>query len=433
MSHPKTSETSQTEDNLYELTQKQLQKALEFSKIPDSFALLLSQPKNEIIVNFCVKLDDGSTKMFKGYRVQHNNILGPYKGGLRFHQGVYLDECKALSCWMTLKCSLQKLPFGGGKGGIKFNPRLHSKSELERISKGFCRSLFQYIGQDTDIPAPDLGTNSQTMDWMTHMYQNLANTHLCGTFTGKSPACGGSEGREEATGTGVVHCLKEWALENNVELVGKTFIMQGFGNVGSFTAILLSQLGMSCLAVGDHSGYRRSVEGFNPYRLKNYVVEHGSIEDYPTGEEITRDQFFETECDVLIPAALELQIRDKEAHAIKAKLVLEAANGPTTTEADEILQERGIQVIPDLMANSGGVVVSYYEWLQNRRFEYLKKSEILNKLEKQMSDTYRTVSATAKDKNITLRMAAHLLSIEHLYEVYSRKRTQDNDISSYDV
>tara|TARA_R100001163_G_C5068360_1_gene208494 strand:+ start:10838 stop:12133 length:1296 start_codon:yes stop_codon:yes gene_type:complete len=426
-------ESGQRHENLFELTQSQLSKALKLGNFSENFSTILSQPRNEIIVNFPVRLDSGELKLFKGYRVQHNNTLGPYKGGLRFHHGVYLDECKALASWMTFKCSLQKLPFGGAKGGIKFNPREYNQSELERISKGFCRAMYKYIGQDKDIPAPDMGTNSQTMDWMTHMYQNISRSHESGIFTGKSIECGGSQGREEATGTGVVICLKEWAQENGVDLTGKTYILQGFGNVGSFTAVLLAQLGMSCVAVGDHTGYLTSSEGFNVFKLKTYVSEHRSLEGYTFGEKITKEEFFKVDCDVVIPAALELQIGADEARNIKAKVVLEAANGPTNMEADTILEERGITVIPDIIANSGGVIVSYYEWLQNRRFEYWNRDEVLAKLDKRMRGTFKDVVVCAKTKGLSLRMASYLLAISNINDVYRRKRTLTNNISSYDA
>lgn len=420
-------------ENLYDLTQEQMSQALKIGNFHPDIATFMSQPRNEIIVNFPVKLDNGQLKLFKGYRVQHNNTLGPYKGGLRFHQGVYLDECKALAAWMTLKCSLQHLPFGGGKGGIKFNPRDHTESELERISKGFCRALHKYIGQDKDIPAPDMGTNSQVMDWMTHMYQSIDRTHNSGAFTGKSIACGGSQGREEATGTGVVICLKDWAYQNSIDLKGMTYILQGFGNVGSHTALLLNQLGMSCIAVGDHTGYLASNEGFNVFKLKKYVAKNGSLAGYAFGEKVSKEQFFNIECDVVIPAALELQIGKKEATGIKARVILEAANGPCDLEADRIFEEKGIDVIPDILANSGGVVVSYYEWLQNRRFEYWSKEEVLSRLEKQMIETYRRVAQYAKTKKLNMRMASYVLALQHIQDVYRKKRTLTNVFYTYDV
>ncbi len=332
---------------------------------------------------------------------------------------------------MTLKCSLQKLPFGGAKGGIKFNPSEHSHSELERISKGFCRALYNYIGQDCDMPAPDLGTNSQIMDWMTHMYQMIGNHHHCGTFTGKSVECGGSHGREEATGTGVVLCLKEWAKYNHFDLKGKTYIMQGFGNVGSHIALLLAQLGMSCIGIGDHTGYLSSEEGFNAFKLKSYVDEKHNLEGYPSGQKVSKEEFFTINCDVLIPAALELQIVGEMANQLNTKVIIEAANGTIDLEADQILEKRGIPVIPDILANSGGVIVSYYEWLQNRRFEYWKEDEVMDKLDKRMRHTYQSISEKANQLKITLRLAAYLSAIEHLEKVYSRKRTLTNAISSY--
>lgn len=423
-------------ENLYNLVEQQLasvQKKMSNEFYPE-FMTLLGQPKREIIVNFPVKMDDGSLKLFKGYRVQHNNILGPYKGGLRFNSGVYLDECKALASWMTLKCSLQNLPFGGGKGGVKFNPRDHSESELEKISKGFCRALFHHIGPNKDIPAPDMGTNSQIMDWMTHMYQGLTQSHDSGAFTGKSIACGGSEGREPATGRGVVFCIEEWARRNKVELKGKSFVIQGFGNVGSFTAVLLSHLGMSCVGVGDHSGYFHSEEGFNVYKLQKYVQKNRSLDGYNFGQKISKEDFFALECDILIPAALELQICGRKmASTIKAKLIVEAANGPIDIEADEYLSKNGVTVIPDILANSGGVVVSYFEWLQNRRFEYWPESKVNQRLEERMITLLKDVETISCNKNCSLREAAYYKAIKNLQDVYLKKRTIGNIAASYDL
>ena len=423
-------------ENLYHLVEQQLANISEkmSDEITPEFMTLLSQPNQEIITNFPVKMDTGEIRLFKGYRVQHNNILGPYKGGLRFNQGVYLDECKALASWMTLKCALQRLPFGGGKGGIKFNPNEHSEGELERISKGFCRALGPYIGPDKDIPAPDMGTNSQIMDWMTHMYQAMNQTHNSGVFTGKSIECGGSCGRSAATGQGLVFCLQEWARMNEVELKGKSFIIQGYGNVGSHTAILLTHLGMSCVGVGDHTGYLASEEGFNCYKLKKYVEKNKSLKGYNFGKKISKEEFFSLDCDVLIPAALELQICGRTmASQVKADVILEGGNGPLDIEADKYFQEVGKIVIPDILANSGGVVVSYYEWLQNRRFEYWSENKVVSKLKEKMTELYEEVAMTADCHKCTLREAAYLIAIRHLQTVYLKGRTLKNVMMSYDL
>ena len=409
----------QRDKNLYELAQKQLNKALDLSNIDSKIKTILQEPKNEIIINIPVKLND-SVKLLKSYRVQHNNILGPYKGGLRFSEHIYLDEIKSLSMWMTIKTALQKLPYGGAKGGIKINPRDYTPEQLEIISRTYTKYLYKYIGINTDIPAPDMGTNSQIMDWMSDTYQTISHGHIS-CFTGKSIECGGSQGREEATGFGVVCCIKNWADINNFDLRGKTYIIQGFGNVGSNTAVFLSYLGLICIGVGDHSGYIINHEGFNIFKLKNYVKDNGSIENYDSGTKITKEDFFSTECDIIIPAALELVICGDDANKIDCKLIVEAANGPIDLDAEEILENKGIDIIPDILANSGGVVVSYYEWLQNKRYEYWNKDEILNKLESKMKSTYNDVYRYSQEKNINMRMASYNLALNHISSVYQRK------------
>lgn len=408
-------------ENLYNLTERQLNDAKEISNISEDVVKLLSQPKNEIIVNFSVKLDNGELEMFKGYRVQHCNLLGPYKGGLRFHPEVYLDECKALALWMTIKCALQELPLGGGKGGIKMNPKKYSKDELESITRKFTKALYLYLGEDKDIPAPDMGTNSQTMDWMMDTYNMFNNRHTKGVFTGKSIECGGSNGREEATGRGITICIKKWADDNNTDLHGKTFILQGYGNVGCFTALRLVKMGMVMIGVGDHTGYLKSKEGFNVFKLKEYVMKNGSIKDYDGGNVIDRDEFFSTECDIFIPAALELQICEKEAKMLNCNLVVEAANGPTNIEGEKILIERNIDILPDILCNSGGVIVSYYEWLQNKRHEYWTLLSVREKLETQMIKTYNKMYSLSKKENITFRMACYKIALERINSVYEKR------------
>ena len=409
------------EKNLYTLAQNQLNKAIQLADLDTSVNTILQQPKNEIIINFPVKLDSNDYKLFKGYRVQHNNILGPYKGGIRFSNHIYLDEIKSLSMWMTMKNALQKLPYGGAKGGIKFEPRDYSENELERISRTYCKYMFKYIGENTDIPAPDMGTNSKIMDWMTDTYQTIKNSHVNAVFTGKSIQCGGSAGREEATGYGIVTCIKTWANNNNIDLRGKTYIIQGYGNVGSNTSILLSQLGMICIAIGDHTRYMTSTEGFNVFKLKNHVITNYSIETYPNSETISKEEFFSIECDIVIPAALELVICGDEANNLNCKLIVEAANGPIDIEAEQICEEKNIQIIPDILANSGGVVVSYYEWLQNKRCEYWTKSEILQKLNDKMINTFQEVYNYSIKQKISLRMASYIIAIKHIEKVYKSK------------
>ena len=407
-------------ENLFLLIKSQYNKALTVTPISDEVKTILAQPQNEIIVNFPVKLSNGKTELFKGYRIQHNDILGPFKGGLRFHHNVYLDECKALAFWMTLKCSLQNLPLGGGKGGIKFNPRDYNRQDLKEISKEFSKALYRYIGSDVDIPAPDMGTNDQIMDWMTHAYNEMHDKKDFAVFTGKSVTYGGSIGRSGATGAGVYLCIKKWAELNNIDLKGKTYILQGFGNVGSHTAMLLNNLGMSLVAVGDHTGYITCDEGFNVFKLNNYNQQNKSLENYPVGNQIDKKDFFSIKCDVVIPAALELQIDAEIASLLDCKLVVEAANGPTDMEADEILNSRGIEVIPDILANSGGVIVSYLEWLQNKQHTTFELDYINEWLENRMNDTYQKVHNISITHNISKRMASYYISLRNIDDHYKR-------------
>ena len=413
-----------TDQNLYTLAKLQLEKSFDCANIDKDIKTILIQPRNEIIINFPVRLDNGDIKLFKSYRVQHNNTLGPYKGGLRFSEHVHLDEVKSLALWMTLKTSLQKIPFGGAKGGIAMNPNEYSERELESISRTYCKYFYRYIGRDIDIPAPDLGTNSKIMNWMSDTYQKLGNPHKHGAFTGKSIEFGGSEGRTEATGFGVVCCIKKWAQENDIELAGKSYIIQGFGNVGSNTSILLSNLGMVCLAVGDHTRYIKNDEGFNVYKIKEHVNKHKNIKEYPSGDDITSEEFFSIKCDILIPAALELVICGKQAENINCGVIVEAANGPIDLEADKILESRNIPVIPDILANSGGVIVSYYEWLQNKRCEYIEKRTILDMLSDRMNKTFDEVILFSKKNNLSLRMASYVLSLKYLEKVYTLRGSE---------
>ena len=406
------------EQNLYLLAQKQLNTAFSITDINENVKTILLQPRNEIIINFPVKLDSGEIKLFKSYRVQHNNILGPYKGGLRFNPSVHLDEVKSLALWMTLKCSLQKIPFGGAKGGIKMNSSNYSKSEMERISRTYCKYFFNYIGDETDIPAPDLGTNSQIMNWMSDTYQSISNNHKCGSFTGKSIEFGGSEGRSEATGVGVVCCIENWAELNDYELAGKTYIIQGFGNVGANTSLELAKLGMICIGIGDHTKYMYNEDGFNVFKIKEYLDEHKCLKEYPWQNEITKEEFFKLKCEILIPAALELVITGTEAESLECKLIVEAANGPIDVDSDIICEKKGITIIPDILANSGGVVVSYYEWLQNKRCEYSEKKFILANLKKKMTKTFNEVYNFSKKNNISLRNSAYIISLKYLEKVY---------------
>lgn len=405
-------------ENLFNLVQYQIKNAFDKLNLKKELQILIENPNNEIIVNFPVKLNSGELKIFKGYRVQHSNLLGPYKGGLRFHHNVYLDECKALAFWMTIKTALHNIPFGGGKGGIKFNPREYNNEDLKKISIKFSKALANYVGEDIDIPAPDVGTNSKIMDWMTQSYLNTTNTINKGVFTGKSITFGGSEGRTEATGRGLYICLLEWAKRENISLEGKTYILQGFGNVGSNLAILLSKLGMTMIGIGDHTGYYECNEGFNVYKMLQYVKENKSLNNYNIGTNIDKTLFFSIKCDIVIPAALELQIKKEEADIIDCKMILEAANGPVDMEAENILTTKGIAIIPDILANSGGVLVSYYEWLQNRSHNYWSKEKVLEKLDNKMAILFNKVYDLSIAHNYNMRTASYYVAFNKLQSVY---------------
>ncbi len=411
--------------DFFKVVQDYLDRAAELINLPEYVRLILSQSKNEIIVHFPVRMDNGEVRLFKGYRVQHSNLLGPFKGGLRYHESVTLDDLKALAAMMTWKCALLRIPFGGGKGGIKFDPHTVSRPELQRITRRFVHALGSNIGPDYDIPAPDVGTNAQIMAWAMDTYMNtvghVSKQSVKGVVTGKPVASGGTFGRDKATGQGVVHCITEWARERGFDLEGATMAIQGFGNVGSFTGVLLSRLGVSLVAVGDHTGYLHNPEGFNPHKLQDYVQETGSIAGYPNGRPISRQEFFSTPADIFVPAALENQIGSEEASALAVKVVAEGANGPCSPEGERILLERGIDLLPDIFANAGGVTVSYYEWVQNKRSEQWTLEEVDERLETAMKRTYRDVSRFARTHKCDLRIAAYALALRQLEEVYRQR------------
>jgi len=408
-----------------EMCETQLLQGFKEGKFNPDLKLALENPKHEIIVNFLVRLTNGKLEQFKGYRIQHNNYMGPYKGGLRFHKDVYLDECKALSFWMTIKCALQNIPFGGGKGGIKFNPGDYCEADVEKICRAYCYSLYKYIGPSRDIPAPDMGSNSKMMDWMTSEYQSIQKTHVYGSFTGKSIGFRGSQGREEATGRGVWICIDNWFRNKNINnnLKGKTYLIQGFGNVGSYTCKFLSASGMVCLGVGDHTGYYYNSDGINVENLLNYSKQNKCIKGYTQNikdEWVDKQTFFSMQCNVFIPAALELAIDKEIAKNMNCDLIVEAANGPLDIDADEVFKRRNIPVIPDVLANSGGVIVSYYEWLQNKRDEYWDIEEVRNKLYIHMNKTMDNV-LNRSTNTTSLRVAAFCEALQTLEHVYTIK------------
>lgn len=413
---------SNEEFNLYQVAMGQFEKAAVLMKLNPVVHTILSQPKNEIIVNFPVKMDDGSYRLFKGYRIQHNNALGPYKGGIRFHPEVALDEVKALAAWMTWKCALVNIPFGGAKGGIKFKPWEYSQDEMMRITRRFTFSLGNNIGPEFDIPAPDVGTNEQIMVWMMDTYISLRNAseahaskHI---VTGKSLSSGGSLGRKKATGQGVYYVIEQWAKDNKLDLSKTIFSVQGYGNVGSNAAMILSKTGAKLVAVEDHKGCICNKDGINAVKLAEYVKNNGSVDGFSGAKKFGKLDFWKTKVDILIPAALENQITAENANLIDAKLVVEGANGPTSKEGEEILLKKGIPVLPDILANSGGVIVSYFEWVQNKKSEHWDLEEVDFKLKKLILRAYEKARDTAKEYKTDWRTAAYIVALKRLEKVY---------------
>jgi len=417
--------TSTKKPDFFETHIGQFNRALSHTNTLPHVGLILSQPKNEIIVNFPVMMDTGEYQLFTGYRIQHNNILGPYKGGIRFHHDVTLQEVKALASIMTYKCALLDIPFGGAKGGVALNVHNHSTRELEKITRRFTHDLGNNIGPEYDIPAPDVGTNSQVMVWMMDTYMNMHNLSDKNAqrriVTGKSLASGGSRGREKATGQGVVYAIQEWAEETGFRLDGATYIMQGFGNVGSNVASILSKLGASLTAVMDHTGGIVNTEGLNVRKLADHVKATGGVRGYANSTEIKSEEFWATKCDICIPAALEMQIDEKVAASMDCRLIVEGANGPTTLAAEAVLVEKGIDVLPDIYANAGGVVVSYFEWVQNKRSESWQLQEIDERLHFMMQRTYHEMRSFAREHNVDNRTAAYAVGIQRINAVYAER------------
>jgi glutamate dehydrogenase (NAD(P)+) len=413
-------------ENLYQMAASQFQRAAETAGLDASLRTILSQPKNEIIVNFPVRLDDGTYRLFKGYRIQHNNILGCYKGGIRYHPQVHLDEVKALAAWMTWKCSLAGLPFGGAKGGIQIDPNQHGEGEIQRITRRFTHALGTNIGPDFDIPAPDVGTNAQTMVWMMDTYVNTvaaANKNVARhVVTGKTLASGGSEGRDEATGRGVVYTIASWAAERGIDLAGRTFIVQGFGNVGSFAAkILVQEYGGKLVAAQDHTGSVRNPKGIDPEALSAHVARTRGVAGFDAADAIDKRDFWTTKADICIPAALECQITSDVAANLDVRLVAEGANGPTTPKADEVLRENKVDLIPDILCNAGGVIVSYFEWTQNRQGDSWYLDEVRARLKRRITSAYDRASAAANRWKTDSRNAAMIAALERISVAYRER------------
>ena len=402
--------------NPFEIVQQQICAAGKYLTLDQGIEEILKEPKRVLIVTFPVKMDDGTTKVFKGFRSQHNDAIGPCKGGIRFHPDVTIDEVKALSMWMTFKCGVVGLPYGGGKGGVTCNPKEMSQGELERVSRGFIEAISVIIGPDKDIPAPDVYTNSQTMAWMMDTFSRLKGSNQFGVITGKPLILGGSLGRNEATAQGCVFTIIKAAKKLGITLEGSTVAVQGYGNAGFISAQLLHKLGCKVVAVSDSCGAVYNEDGIDPNLLSNHKRATGSCINYEGCQRITNEELLELPVDILVPAALENQITGQNADNIKAKIVAEAANGPTTPDADKILHAKGIMVIPDILANAGGVTVSYFEWVQNLMNYYWSAEEVHNKLQTIMFDSFSRVYAASEQHNVDMRTAAYIVSIARVAE-----------------
>ena len=415
-----------TGNSLFATALDQFNRGAEIIDLPNDLRSILSQPKNEIIVNFPVLMNDGSYRVFRGYRIQHSNLLGPYKGGVRFHPMVDLDEVKALASWMTWKSALCDIPFGGAKGGISFDPTALEADELERVVRRFTHALGTNIGPDHDIPAPDLGSNAQSMVWMMDTYANSTGAterqNVKRIVTGKTLETGGSPGREKATGQGVVFCLQHWADEVGFDLVGATVSIQGFGNVGSATGRILQVHGARLVAVADHAGAITDEDGIDAFELADWVREHGSVAGFPKAMWIDDEDFWSVPADILVPAALENQVTAANVGRIQARVVVEAANGPTTLEAEKILDQRGIDVLPDILVNAGGVVVSYFEWLQNRSAQRWDLEDVDFKLREILWKACDEVVDIRSELEIASRRdAAYAVALRRLQVVYEQR------------
>ncbi len=412
----------QDPNNLYAITIDRILEAAEIMGMPHYQQIIMAQPKNEIIVNFPVRMDDDSYRLFKGYRVQHNNALGPYKGGIRYHPDVHLDDVKSLAVLMTMKCSLAHLPFGGAKGGLNANPRELSIDELRRVTRRFTFAISNQIGPEYDIPAPDVGTNAQIMAWFADTYQQMSpeqNRHATlGIVTGKPVAFGGSLGREKATGQGVVFTLEELLPELGIDISKMTYSLIGYGNVGSWTGRILQDLGSKLLTVMDHTGAVYSANGLDATALAAHCVETGGVAGFEGGEAITSDEYYATKVDVMIPAALEQMIDVKNAALIDCKVVAEAANAPTTPAGERELVSKGIEVLPAVLCNAGGVTVSYFEWIQNRTSRFWTEERVDTELLYHMTNAANRVRLAKHHYSVDWRTASYIAALEHILHSY---------------
>jgi glutamate dehydrogenase (NAD(P)+) len=406
------------ESEMHRTAVAQLDRVAERLHLDHDTHIRLRYPRRALVVSVPVRMDDGRTEVFMGYRVHHNTALGPTKGGLRYDADVNMGEVTALSMLMTWKCALMGLPYGGAKGGVRCTPRSMSRHELEALTRRYTAEIMLFIGPDLDIPAPDLGTDEQTMAWMMDTYSMTQGRSVPGVVTGKPLIVGGSVGRREATGRGIVYVLYQALHSLGEELKGKTVVVQGFGNVGGTAARILWRDGAVIQAVSDYKGGVWNSQGLDIRLLEEHVKESGSVVGFPGAEPISNSDILEQPCDILLPAATGSQIREDNAHKIQARLIVEGANGPTTPEADAILSARSVIVVPDILTNAGGVVVSYFEWVQGLQFYFWKESEIIARLQEIMTRAFTRVWNVSKRENVDLRTAALMEGVRRVADAH---------------
>ena len=405
--------------NAWDVAQRQFDLAAERLNLSPGLRKVLREPKRELTVHFPVKMDDGSVEVFTGYRVQHNLSRGPAKGGIRYHQDVTLDEVKALAMWMTWKCAVVGIPFGGGKGGVIVDPKKLSLREVEGLTRRFATEISILIGPEKDIPAPDVNTNSQTMAWIMDTYSMHVGYTSPAVVTGKPISIGGSEGRNEATAQGAVYALIDAARHLGMEIPKCRVAVQGFGNAGAIAAQLMFAQGSKIVAVSDSTGAIYRPEGFDPNAVLLWKQEHHSVSGFPGTRDISNAELLELDCDILIPAALENQITARNAGRIRARLIGEAANGPTTPEADEILYKAGKFVIPDILCNAGGVTVSYFEWVQDLERDFWNVDQVNEKLRRIMTRAFASTLELSLREKVNMRTAAYLLAVQRVADAAS--------------
>ena len=410
-------ETLTAPESAFETAQAQLRKVADLLSLDPGLTEILAHPRRELTVHFPVRMDDGQTRVFTGYRVQHNDTRGPVKGGLRYSARVSLDEVRALAMWMTWKCAVVNLPYGGAKGGVVVDPRSLSEGELERLTRRYATEISILLGPDRDIPAPDMGTDARIMAWIMDTYSMHHGHSVPGVVTGKPAGIGGSRGRVEATGRGALYVTQEACRQRGLDLRGATVAIQGFGNVGGVAARLLSQAGARVVAVSDSRGGVYSDAGLDVESLYAHRAAGGLLAEHPLAhEDITNAELLELPVDILVPAAIEGQVTESNAPRIRAGMVVEAANGPTTAAGDAVLAERDVYVVPDILANAGGVIVSYFEWVQDLQSFFWEESEVNQRLQRIITAAFAEVSAVAQQRGLRLREAAYVVALQRVVE-----------------